>query len=213
MNNPTIERIERLQALRDLALLSSEQVRVYDELTLLASKTIKAPVSLMSMVAANYQFFKSQVGLKDPWSSQRSTPLSHSFCKHVVENRQPLIVSDARTEPILQGNLAIRDLSVIGYLGIPLTLDNGETMGSFCVIDSEPRQWTRIEIEIMTELAELVMKEFNARSKVRRGGERAKQDLQKLQLNILSIIEKLDTGLSHEQFLSDLRTYRHEYDV
>jgi GAF domain-containing protein len=129
---------ERLKILRDLALIDSPAETVYDRITQLASKAVGSPVSLVSMVGSDYQFFKSFVGLPEPWASDRSTPLSHSFCQHVVATNEPLIVSDARNVDFLKDNLAIPDLNVIGYLGIPLTLQSGQRLGSFCVIDGKP---------------------------------------------------------------------------
>ena len=57
-------------------------------------------------------------------------------------------------------------LNVIGYLGIPLTTTQGEELGSFCAIDSSPRQWTEREIYIMQELAKSVMTEIELRSEM-----------------------------------------------
>ena len=71
---------------------------------------------------------------------------------------------DAREDETLKDNLAISDLNVIGYLGIPLGLTDGQTLGSFCVIDDKPRRWTDIEIAIMTELAGIIATEFDARA-------------------------------------------------
>ena len=99
-------------------------------------------MALVSLVDEDRQFFKSEVGLPAPWSERRQTPLSHSFCKHVVANRRPLIVHDAREDPALCTNGAVADLNVIAYLGVPLTTDDGEVIGSFCVIDGCPRAWT-----------------------------------------------------------------------
>jgi hypothetical protein len=63
----TLMNLERLNVLRELALVDSKFETTYDRLTQFASKIIEAPVSLVSMVAADYQFFKSHVGLPDPW--------------------------------------------------------------------------------------------------------------------------------------------------
>lgn len=78
----------------------------------------RVPVALISLVDEDRQFFVSQQGLPEPWAKARQTPLSHSFCQHVVATGDPLIVSDARENPLVCGNLAIRDLNVIAYLGL-----------------------------------------------------------------------------------------------
>jgi signal transduction histidine kinase len=154
---------KRLDVLAATGLLDTPPEKAFDRLTQLATLILNAPVSLVSLVEKDYQFFKSQKGLPEPWASERSTPLSHSFCQHVVASATPLIVADARQHPLLQNNAAIRDLKVIAYLGIPLTTPEGQTLGSFCTIDAQPRVWTEREIEIMQGLASFVMNEIELR--------------------------------------------------
>ena len=162
---PDLSRIEdpdRLAALRRTLLLDSPQEPSFDRLTELASLILDAPVSLVSLVDDDRQFFKSCVGLPEPWAGERETPLSHSFCKHVVATGEPLIVEDARDHDLVRDNRAIPDLDVIAYAGIPLVLD-GQHLGSFCVIDSAPREWTDREIEILENLARSAMTEIELR--------------------------------------------------
>jgi len=158
----------RIDLLHVLGLIDTPSEAVFDRLTQLASRIIGAPVSLVSIVAADRQYFKSMVGLPEPWASERQTPLSHSFCQHVVTSNEPLIVTDAREHPVLKDNMAIPDLNVIAYLGMPLTTTDGQGLGSFCVIDDEPREWTEDEIEIMRELATAVMTEVELRAEIRK---------------------------------------------
>jgi GAF domain-containing protein len=86
----------------------------------MAAKVLKVPVALMSLVDADRQFFKSQVGLPDEWAQERETPLSHSFCQYVAGSNEPLIIGDAREYPLVCDNLAVRDLNVVAYAGVPL---------------------------------------------------------------------------------------------
>lgn len=152
-NSQNLRDPRRLNTLKSLLLLDTPTEQTFDRLTRLASRLVNAPVSLVSLVDGDRQWFKSAVGLPEPWASERQTPLSHSFCQHVVNSQSPLVVDDARRVDFLKTNLAIRDLSVIGYLGMPLTTSDGYTLGSFCVIDDQPRQWTDNEIEILEDLA------------------------------------------------------------
>jgi GAF domain-containing protein len=147
----------RLRTIRALALFDTPSEEAFDRLTQLASRIVDAPVSLVSLVDRDRQWFKSMVGLPEPWASQRQTPLSHSFCQHVVATNQPLIVSDSREVDFLKDNLAIPDLNVIAYLGMPLTTSSGAGLGSFCVIDGKPRTWTQDEIDILHDLAGVTM--------------------------------------------------------
>ena len=128
----------------------------------LAAALVGAPVSLTSLVTEDSQVFASQVGVDGPW--QDGTPLTHSFCQHVVEDDAPLVVSDARTDARLAENLAIGDLGVIAYCGVPMRTHAGEVVGSFCVIDGEPRVWTDQELELVRDLASLAANELLRRS-------------------------------------------------
>jgi len=151
---------DRIRLLEELGLLDTKAEQAFDRLTHLATKITGAPVSLVTLIDHDRQIFKGMIGLPDPWASMRETPLSHSFCQYVMATEEPLIVADARENPLLYDNLAIRDLDVIAYLGMPLRLSNGICVGSFCVIDNKKRQWTPDEIDIMEELSASVVTEI-----------------------------------------------------
>src|SRR3712207_8148537 len=65
------------------------------------------PSTPLSRSEADRQFFKSAVGLPEPWAARRETPLSHSFCQHVVATGAPLRIEDARQDPLVCDNLAV----------------------------------------------------------------------------------------------------------
>jgi PAS domain S-box-containing protein len=150
----------RLATLRRTALLDTPPQEAFDRLTQLAARILKAPVALVSLVDRDRQFFKSQVGLPEPWASWCETPLSHSFCQYAVDSREPLLVEDARRHPLVKDNLAIPDLGVVAYAGIPLITADGQALGTFCVIDHTPRTWTDEEIGILKDLAASVVTEI-----------------------------------------------------
>ena len=154
----------RLDALRRSALLDSPAEAAFDRLTRLATEILGVPVSLVSLVDGERQFFKSAIGLPEPWASRRETPLSYSFCQHVVRNASPLVVPDARVDPVLSSNRAVAEIGVVAYAGIPIVTSEGHALGSFCAIDSRPREWTPHEISILTELTALVVSEIELRA-------------------------------------------------
>ena len=151
---------ERLRELHRSLLLDSPPEESFDRLTRLTSSVLNVPVALVSLVDSDRQFFKSCLGLPQPWAAQRQTPLSHSFCQHVVESRQALVVSDAREHPLLRNNPAIRDLGIIAYAGAPLISPNGQVLGTLCAIDHQPRHWTTEQVEILSNLAGSVLSEI-----------------------------------------------------
>ena len=91
------------------------------------------------------------------------TPLSHSFCRHVVDSGAPLEVVDARVHPKVRDNPAIEDFGIVAYLGMPLTTSDGERLGALCAIDHEPRQWTGRDHGVLEDLAGAAMAEVELR--------------------------------------------------
>ncbi len=146
----------RLRALFRSGLLDTGADEGFDRLTRLASRLLHAPVSLVSLVDDRHQFFKSAHGLPDV----RQTPLSYSFCQHVVTSGQPFVVTDARTDKRVTDNLAVPEFGVGAYAGVPLRTADGQILGSFCVIDTVARTWSGEELEILVELAGSVMTEI-----------------------------------------------------
>lgn len=169
----------------------------FDRLTRLVAKSLSVPVALVSLVDTKRQFFKSTYGLPEPWKTDRETPLTHSFCQHVVASAAPLVVEDATLDPLVCNNLAITDLNVRAYLGIPLISVDGHVLGSLCAIDSAPHQWTTQEQEILADFAKLVEEQIAMRKRVE---ELAKFDEQRSLIqgelahrikNIFSVISSL----------------------
>jgi GAF domain-containing protein len=158
-----VRNLSRLSALHKLGLLDTPPEVAFDRLARIACRVLRAPVALVSLVDQERQFFKSCIGLPEPFASRRQTPLSHSFCQHVVGTSRPLIVEDARSNPLVRLNPAVQEMGIVAYAGIPLVTSDGYTVGSFCVIDSRPRGWTFEDVELLQELAACVMHEIESR--------------------------------------------------
>lgn len=154
---------ERLAALRATGLLDSPAEPAFDRLTRLATRLLGVPVAAVSLIDADRQFFKSAVGLVEPWAARRETPLSHSFCKHVVESEAPLVVDDAHEHALVCDNPAIADLNVVAYLGVPIVTSSEQVIGSLCAIDGKPRQWSPQDVATLRELVALVATEVELR--------------------------------------------------
>jgi GAF domain-containing protein len=169
-----VRNLNRLAAVQRSGLLDTPAEEPFDRFTHLATRIFKIPVALVSIVDADRQFFKSATGLAEPWNSRRETPLSHSFCKHAVALQEPLVIADARKDPVYRDSPAIRDLKIIAYAGVPLMV-HGHALGAFCVIDNEPHPWSYDEVRILRDLAECVMHEIDLRTQLRDAYKRSSQ--------------------------------------
>ncbi|UOA16608.1 ATP-binding protein [Sulfitobacter dubius] len=144
----------------------SERDARFDKLTNIASLVMKAPISLLTIIddAGGQQLFKSAAGLTGELFQTRSTPLSHSFCKHVRDSGKPLVVRDSRKHPELKYNPAVAEFALIGYLGVPFRSERGDVVGAFCCIDHRPRDWDENDIEILTRLASIAADQLHLTS-------------------------------------------------
>lgn len=146
----------RLESLKSSGLLNGQHGIDFDRVTDLASRAANVPVSLVSLVDEERQIFAGACGLPEELASARQTPLSHSFCKHVVHRRSPLVIPDARKHELVSGNPAIADFGVVAYLGFPVLGAGRHVYGSLCAIDTRPRDWRDDDIEIMRGFASIV---------------------------------------------------------
>jgi GGDEF domain-containing protein len=149
----------RLAALAESGLVDSPPELAFDRVTRLVAEVLHVPVALFTLVTDENQVFKSSVGVGEV----RSTPLSHSFCQHVVESGAPLEVVDAREHPKVRDNPAIEDFGIVAYLGMPLTTADGQRLGALCAIDHQPRQWTGRDHGVLEDLAGAAMAEIELR--------------------------------------------------
>ncbi|MET8837981.1 SpoIIE family protein phosphatase [Micromonospora sp. NPDC004540] len=170
---PALTDPERLRSLAETRLDAAPD-EAFDRFARLVGDLLAVPVALVSLVTADRQFFPGATGLPEPWAARRETPLSHSFCQHVVDIESPMVLPDARLYPRVRRNLAIEDLGVVAYAGMPLTDLDGRVLGSLCAIDSKPRAWTAEQLRTLADLAAACSSELRLRIAVQ-GAEQARR--------------------------------------
>lgn len=143
----------RVAALRNYEILYSITEEEFDRIAELASIICDVPISLISLIDNDKQWFKSKVGV-----SLNETPREDAFCNHAIANNELFEITNAvnderfRDNPFVTGDLHIRF-----YAGQPLIDPNGYALGTLCVMDAEPRSLSREQKRAMEILAEDVM--------------------------------------------------------
>lgn len=151
----TITNPARLRALYATGLLDSPPEEPYDRITRAAAAALDTPSAAVSLVDVDRQFFKSTVGIGGDSPEERQTPLDRSVCQYTVANGAPLVIEDARIHPIYKHHAAVADGTVVAYLGIPLSDQDGNAVGTLCVFDNQPRLWSTGHVQILSDLAQL----------------------------------------------------------
>jgi len=154
MSFPTPEdEDDRLNTLRGYGILDTHPEDRFDELTRLAGLICGTPISLISLVDEDRQWFKSKTGLE-----VCQTPREEAFCAHAIMSPELLLVPDASQDPRFATNpLVLGELHVRFYAGAPLTAPNGHHLGALCVIDRVPRQLSPEQLESLRILGRQVM--------------------------------------------------------
>ncbi len=141
---------ERLAALDACRILDTPDEQRFDDLTLLAAKLAGVPISLVSLVDKDRQWFKSRVGV-----DATETPRDQAFCAHAILNpTSPLVVPDATRDRRFADNPLVTDKPGIRfYAGVPLLDDDQMPLGTLCVIDTVPRVISQANLEMLDALA------------------------------------------------------------
>ncbi len=154
----------RLEAVRRTTLLDTAPDEAFDRLTRLAARLLGTSVALISLVEKDRQFFVSATGLSEPLATSRATPISYSFCRHVVESKARLVVEDARHHQLVRTNPAVRELGWVAYAGVPLIDREGQVLGALSVIDGMPRLWSERDLDLLEDLAAWAVTEIELRA-------------------------------------------------
>lgn len=155
---PANER-ERLAALKRYAILDTPPEADLDDLTWLAAQLCGTPISLISLVDANRQWFKSKVGL-----DVSETPRHLAFCAHAIHCQGIMEVPDALDDERFRGNpLVTGDPGIRFYAGFPLTMADCNTLGTLCVIDLVARQLSTTQREALARLGREVVRRIEMR--------------------------------------------------
>jgi PAS domain S-box-containing protein len=139
-----------LEALRSLEVLDTAHEAEFNALVQAASLACGAPISLISLVDADRQWFKANLGLPEV----SETPREVSFCAHAVLGDGLFVVPDSSLDPRFADNpLVTGDPNIRFYAGAPIVVSGGHRIGTLCVIDRLPRELDASQRAILQRLA------------------------------------------------------------
>lgn len=142
----------RIKTLQSLNVLDTPAEERLDRITQIAANMFNVPIALVSLVDNERQWFKSCIGLE-----VNETPRDISFCGHAILSDQAFVVNDTLNDIRFADNPLVTGAPFIRfYAGIPLAHDNGERLGTLCIIDTKPRDFSTDDISLLRELAVLV---------------------------------------------------------
>jgi phosphoribosyl 1,2-cyclic phosphodiesterase/DNA-binding response OmpR family regulator len=151
-----VDEAGRLAALRELGILDTPAETRFDRLTRIAASALDVPIALVTLVDSERQWFKSCFGL-----DVRETSREVAFCAHVAIQKSELIVPDALLDDRFADNpLVVEGPRIRAYTGMPLILADGNCIGTFCVIDTRPRDFSDSELGILRDLRDLALEEI-----------------------------------------------------
>ena len=155
---------ERLAALHAYEILDTEPEAAFDDLTQVASYICGTPMSVISLVDAYRQWFKSRVGVDDEETSR-----DIAFCAHAINEPEDLfIVEDALAdERFVDNPLVTTDPKIRFYAAMPLVTPEGYPIGMFCVMDHVPRDLNDAQRDALRRLGRQVVDQLELRRAVR----------------------------------------------
>lgn len=147
---PSVQETERLDSLKRYHILDTQSEVQYDEITALASAICEAPISLITLVDKDRQWFKSVHGI-----SIQETHRDFSFCSVAIETpEKPYIINEIDENHLFCANpFVIGEPFVKSYFGVPIISLEGLPLGTLCVIDTRPRILSKHQLKSLTALA------------------------------------------------------------
>jgi len=140
---------QRLEILRSCSILDTPPEPLFDDLTSMAATLCDVPISVISLVDVDRQWFKSAHGF-----DIRETSRDVAICAHVVLRNAPLIINDTLLDPVTTDNpIVVSGPKIRFYAGFPLTTSENLPLGTLCVVDRKPRKLTDIQIGHLASLA------------------------------------------------------------
>ena len=149
----------RLAALGRYEVLDTPREAPFERITGLVRAVLNVPISTLSLIDADRQWYKSCVGM-----DSSDLPRKLSFCTHTIQAREPLYIPDTLEDARFKDLPSVTAAPYIrSYLGAPLMSPDGYNLGALCALDVRPREFSDGQIEVLKSFAALAVDELELR--------------------------------------------------
>lgn len=146
----------RISELRSLLLLDSSPEERFDRITRIAKQLFDVPISLVSLIDTDRQWFKSKQGI-----DVSETGRDVSFCGHAILGDEVFIVEDTFEDTRFSDNpLVSSGPEIRFYAGAPILMPSGNKLGTLCIISNKPRKFSQEQSALLQDLAKIVINEL-----------------------------------------------------
>ena len=180
---------ERLIALQSYNIIDSGEEKDFDAIASIASAICQTPISLITFIDEKRQWFKSHIG-----TALTENYRDLSFCTHTIAGPDEImIVPDALQDERFVGNPVVTEAKVTFYAGVPLINEDGFALGTLCVLDQKPHDFSGEQVDALKALAKQVVDKIELRRKVS-SLEKTNQEL----INANVLIQKFASMAAHD---------------
>ncbi len=163
--SPAVREQKRVTTLKQLGLLDTETIPIFDEATQTAARFIEAPICSLGIMVEDNLCLKSAVGLSrlglmNDIASTRKIPRQEAYSTYIVDSEQPLIIEDTLAHLAFARSCLVQHYGIRAFLGSPLITAEGHCLGTLAVMDLVPRKFSPRDLEFLTITARWCLGEF-----------------------------------------------------
>ena len=165
MTDPVVNP-DRLDEIATFDLFSDAVRKRLDTLSAETARQLDMPAAMVSIVLDTAQYVAGSYGLPAWLVDAGGTPVEWSLCAVTVRTRVGYAVEDAANDSLQQDNPLVTEGVLSSYAGTPLVTSDGHVIGAHCVIDDQPRRFTREQLRRLEAIGAEIVRELELFHKI-----------------------------------------------